>query len=59
MHTQFCSGNLKGKHQRGWEDNIKMGLREMGCGCVDWIHLAEDRGQWRALVSTVMNQWVA
>jgi hypothetical protein len=38
-----------------WKDNIKMGLRETGWGGMDWIHLAQDRGQWRALVHTVMN----
>jgi hypothetical protein len=38
-----------------WEDNIKMDLRAIGWGGMDWIHLAEDRDQWRALVSTVMN----
>jgi hypothetical protein len=37
-----------------WLDN-KMDLREMGWGVMDWIHLAYDRDQWRALVSTVMN----
>jgi hypothetical protein len=26
-----------------WEDNIKMGLQEVGCGGIDWIKLAEDR----------------
>jgi hypothetical protein len=36
-------------------DNTKMVLREMGWGGVDWIDLAEDRDQWRALVNTVMN----
>jgi hypothetical protein len=36
-------------------DNIKMDLREIGWDCVDWIKLAEDRDQWRALVNTVMN----
>jgi hypothetical protein len=35
--------------------NIKMGLREVGWGGVDWIDLAQDRDQWRALVNTVMN----
>jgi hypothetical protein len=24
---------------------------------VDWIHLAEDTGRWRAVVSAVMNKW--
>jgi hypothetical protein len=38
-----------------WEDNIKMDLREIEWRGVDWIHLAEDRAQWRALEKTVMN----
>jgi hypothetical protein len=36
-------------------DNIKMDLREIGWGGMDWIDLAQDRDQWRALVNTVMN----
>ena len=32
-----------------------MDLREVGCGCVDWMVLAQDRDRWRALVSAVMN----
>jgi hypothetical protein len=36
-------------------DNIKVDLREIGCDGRDWIELAEDRDQWRALVNTVMN----
>jgi hypothetical protein len=36
-------------------DNIKMDLREVGWDGVDWIHLAQNRDQWRALVNTVMN----
>jgi hypothetical protein len=39
-------------------DNIKMDFREIGLGCMDWIDLVQDRGQWRALVNTVMNLWV-
>jgi hypothetical protein len=42
-----------------WEDNIKMDLREIGFGGVDWIHLAQDRGRLRVLVNTVMNLRVA
>jgi len=38
-----------------WEDNIKMDLKELGCGGMDWIELAEDRDGWRALVNAVMN----
>jgi hypothetical protein len=36
-------------------DNIKMDLREIGWDGMDWIHLAQNRNQWRALVNTVMN----
>jgi hypothetical protein len=36
-------------------DNIKMDLREIGWDGFDWIHLAQVRGQWRALVNTVIN----
>jgi hypothetical protein len=35
--------------------NIKMDLRERGWDGMDWIDLAQDRDQWRALVSTIMN----
>jgi len=34
-----------GRPRRRWEDNIKMHLQEVGCGGVDWIELAQDRGQ--------------
>jgi hypothetical protein len=46
-----------GKHRLRWED-IRMDLREIGWDSVDWIHLAQDRGQWWVLVDTVMNFWV-
>jgi hypothetical protein len=36
-------------------DNIKMDLRVIGWAGMDWIDLAEDRDQWRALANTVMN----
>jgi hypothetical protein len=41
--------------RRRWEDDIKMDLREIGWGGMDWIDLAQDRDQWSALVNTVMN----
>jgi transcription termination factor 2 len=44
-----------GRPRRGWLDNIKMDLREIGWDFVDWIELAQDRDQWRALVNTLIN----
>jgi len=44
-----------GKPRRGWEDNIKMDLQEVGCGGIDCIELAQDRDRWRALVNAIMN----
>jgi hypothetical protein len=41
--------------RRRWEDGIKIDLREIGWGCVEWIHLAQDRDRWRAVVNAVMN----
>jgi hypothetical protein len=53
-------GKPEGKRPLGipscrWVDNIKMDLREIGRGGLDWIDLVQDRDQWRALVNTVMN----
>jgi len=44
-----------GRPRLGWEDNIKMDLQEVGCGCMDWIELAQYRDRWRALVNAAMN----
>jgi hypothetical protein len=44
-----------GRPRCRWEDNIKMDLREIRFGDVDWIHLAQDRDRWRAPVNMVMN----
>jgi hypothetical protein len=45
-----------GRPRLRWVDNIKMDLKEIEWGWpVDWIDLAQDRDQWRALVNTVMN----
>jgi hypothetical protein len=41
--------------RRRWVDNIKMGLKEIGWDGMDWIDLAQDVDQWRALVNMVMN----
>jgi hypothetical protein len=47
-----------GRPRRRWVYNIKIDLSETGWDDVDWIHLAQDRDQWRAFVNTVMNLWV-
>jgi hypothetical protein len=44
-----------GRPRHRWEDNIKMNLQEVGCGGMDWIEVAQDRGMWWALVNAVMN----
>jgi hypothetical protein len=47
-----------GRPRRRWEYNIRMDLKEIGWGGMDWIYLAQDRDQWRALVNTVTNHRV-
>jgi hypothetical protein len=44
-----------GRSRRRWEDYIKMDLREIVFGDVDWIYFAPDRDRWRALVNTVVS----
>jgi hypothetical protein len=44
-----------GRRRRRWLSNIKIDLRGIGWDDMDWIDLAQDRDQWRALVNTVMN----
>jgi len=46
---------LIGRPRLRWEDNIKMEIKEVCCGVVDWIDLAQDRDSWRALVNPVIN----
>jgi hypothetical protein len=53
-------GNPEGKRPLGrprlrWEGGVRMDLREIGLGGVDWIRQAQDSDRWRAVVSTVMN----
>jgi hypothetical protein len=38
-----------------WEDGIRMDLREIGWGSIDWIQLSQCRDRWQALVYAVMN----
>jgi len=44
-----------GRPKRGWENNIKMDLQEVGCGGIEWIELAQFRDRWRTIVSALMN----
>jgi hypothetical protein len=47
--------SLLKRPRRRWMDNIKIDLvRKIGWDGMDWIHLAQDRDQWRDLVNTVM-----
>jgi hypothetical protein len=48
-----------GRPRRRWLGNIKMDLRETVWDGMDWIDLAQDRNQWKALVNTVMNLMVS
>ena len=55
-----CSSNFNinftlVRPRRRWVDNIRMDIQEGGCGCVDWIGLAQDKDRWRTIVSAVMN----
>jgi len=46
---------LLGRPRCRWEDNIKINLKEVGWGGMDWIELAQDRDNWQAGVNVVMN----
>jgi hypothetical protein len=46
---------ILGRPRHRWEDNVRLDLQEVGCGCEEWIGLAQDRDAWRALVSAVRN----
>jgi hypothetical protein len=44
-----------GRPRRRWEEGLRMDLRKISWGSVDWIQLAQDRDRWWALVNKVMN----
>jgi hypothetical protein len=53
-------GNQEGKRslrrqRRRWVDNTKIILRDIGWDGVDWMDMAQDRDQWRALVNMILN----
>ena len=47
-----------GRPRRGWEDNIRMDLEEIGISAGNWVDSAQDRNYWRALVNAALNLWV-
>jgi hypothetical protein len=62
MHTKSLSEYLKGRDHSedlGVDGRIlwECVFREIGWE-VDWIHLAQDRNWWRAVMNTVMKIWV-
>ena len=44
-----------GRPRRRWENNIKMDIQDVECGCMDWSELAQDRDRWQSLLNAVMN----
>jgi hypothetical protein len=57
---KFLVGMPEGRRPHGrprhrWEDNTEMDVKGIGSEAVDWIHWAQDRDRWRALVNTIMN----
>ena len=44
-----------GRPRRRWEDNIRMGLEEIGINAGNWVDSAQDRDYWRALVNAALN----
>jgi hypothetical protein len=44
-----------GRPRRRWVDSVKIDLREIGRGDRNWIDLAQDRDQWKAVVNTIVN----
>jgi hypothetical protein len=53
--VDFFGKRPLGRPRRRWVNNIKMALREIRWDGMDWIDLAHDRDQWRALVNVEMN----
>jgi hypothetical protein len=54
-YTGFEGKRPPGRRRLRWEDNIKMDIREVGCGGMGWIELAQYRDRWRSLMNVVMN----
>jgi hypothetical protein len=48
-------GRALGRPRCKWEDNNTMDVRETGWEDMDWIHLTQNRDQWRVIVNTIIN----
>ena len=46
---------LLGMPRRRWEDNIRIDLKEIVINTRNWVHSAQDRDYWRALVNAASN----
>ena len=44
-----------GRPRRSWEEDIRMGLKEIGINTGNWVDSAQDRDYWRALVNATLN----
>jgi hypothetical protein len=53
MYKTFCTWNIRSLYGAG--SLIRVDLREIGWGGMDWTNLAQDRDQWRALVNMLLN----
>jgi hypothetical protein len=57
---RILMGNPEGKRplgrpRRRWMNNVRMDLGEIGWDDINWVDVAQERDQWRAIVSTVLN----
>jgi hypothetical protein len=60
IHANSCLEDLKGmnhfgKYKNWCEGNIKIPVKEVQCKGIDWVHLAQERVKWQAVVHTVIN----
>ena len=44
-----------GRPRPGWEDYIRMDLKEIHINTRNWLYSAQDRDDWRALVNAAIN----
>jgi hypothetical protein len=55
LHLYITFLDHSGRPRRRWENNTKKALKEIILEGVEWMHLAQDRGQWQALADTIIN----